>query len=86
MKVPFVSLLKQSFHVFVGTVPGRYLFVIRHIVSGVGKGRIKAGIQPKGVAPQIPDIIQAADDSLQVADPVGVRVLKACLLYTSRCV
>src|SRR5699024_3474047 len=48
-----------------------------HIVAGVAEGRVKAGVQPQGVAAQRLDVVQLFDDAGQVADAVAVRIPEA---------
>ena len=72
-----MSFAEQLLQILVGTIAGSYLFVIGHIVSGVGERRIKARVKPYSIAAQVPDIIQTVDNSSQITDPIGIGVLKA---------
>ena len=76
MHSPLVGLGKKVFQVLVGAVPGGYRVIIRHVVACVQERRGEAGVQPQGVAAQLPDVVQAMDDAGNIADAVGIGVLK----------
>ena len=76
MHSELVRLREQRRQVLVGSVPRRHLVIVRDIVARVPERGVKAGIQPNGVASQVADIGQFLRDSVDVADPVPVRVQK----------
>ena len=71
-----VGLAKQSVQVVVGTVARSHLLIVAHVVTGVLEGRIEAGIDPKGVAAQRPDVIQLFNDAVEIANAIGVSVVE----------
>ncbi len=87
MYIAAVRLFKQTFQVRVGSVPGSHLSVIGDIVSRIQKRRLKAGIQPQGIASKLLDIVQMIDNSLDITDAVcvcirkglGINLIKYCV-------
>ena len=47
-----MSCFKQRFGIRVGAIAGGNQLIIAHIIPGVLEQGIKAGVDPKGVAPQ----------------------------------
>ena len=77
LQVLFVSRLKQPYQVVVRAVALSYLVVVAHVVARVHKRRVVNGIQPYRVAAEPLNIVELFDDSVDVADPVAVGVVKA---------
>ena len=71
---PPVGLGEQPLQILVGAVARGHGVIVGHVVACVSEGRIKAGIQPQGVAAQVKNIVQLFRDAVQVADAVGVGV------------
>ena len=65
---------EQRGQVLVGAVARRHLFVVPHIIACVLERRVEAGVDPQGVAAQIPDIIQPGRDAGQIPDAVAVGI------------
>jgi hypothetical protein len=76
MHFSLVGLLKEMFQIFIASIAGRHLAVIRHIIPCIPKGGEIAGIQPEGVAAQLPDIVQFSDNTWNIPDSVPVAVTK----------
>ena len=76
MHAPLMRLRKQPLRILVGAVSGRNGIIVRHIIAGVPEGGYEAGIQPEGVAAQLPDIIQLFDHTRQIPDSIAVGVQK----------
>ena len=74
VQAALVRLREQLLQVLIGAVPGSYGIVIGDIITRIHKWGYEAGVDPDGVASQILDIIQLADDTLKVADTVGIGV------------
>ena len=72
-----VHLGQQLFKILHGTEFRHYLVVITYIVAIVVIGRIVDGGQPQSIHAQLFQIIQFADDSLQIPDSVPVAVAEA---------
>ena len=72
-----MSCFKQRFGIRVGAIAGGNQLIIAHIIPGVLERGIKAGVDPKGVAPQLFDVIQLFDNPLQIADAIPVGIIKA---------
>ena len=72
--LPLVGGAEQFGQIPVGAVARGHLFIVPHIIACVLEGRIEAGIDPQGVAPQVPDIIQPGRDAGQIPDAVAVAV------------
>ena len=68
---------EQRGGVLVRAVARGDLFVVAHIIARILERRIKAGVDPKGVAPQLFDVIQLFDNPLQIADAIPVGIIKA---------
>ena len=58
MHASLVCLVKQLSCILIGSVSRCDLIIIRHIIAGIHKGRIKAGIDPDGITAQLPDVVQ----------------------------
>ena len=72
----FVRAGEQADQVLIRSVARGDAAVVAHVVAGVFERRVEAGIDPQGVAAEVPDIIQLLDDPVQVADPVAVGIEK----------
>ena len=72
----FVGLLKQMVQIFIGSITGGCLLIIPDIVARVLKGGVETGIDPKGIAAQVPYVVQLPGDSLKIPDPIPVGILK----------
>jgi hypothetical protein len=78
---PFVSLREKPCKVIVGPVTRGGLLIIPDIIARVLKGGVETGIQPEGVAAQIPDIIQLLDDPLKIPNTVSIGIVKRLGIY-----
>jgi hypothetical protein len=67
----FVGLLKKPEEVFVRAIAGGDFFIIPHVVTGVLKRRIKAGVDPQGIAAQLLYIIKLLNNPLNIAYAVA---------------
>ena len=76
MHAALVGFVEQLVQVLVRPVAGGYLLVVADVVARVLEGRVVAGIDPERVRAQGLYIVQLADDSLKVADPIPVAVLE----------
>ena len=67
----------QLSHILVGAVAGRNLLIVPDVVARVLEGRVKAGIDPQGVAAEALHVGQLFGDAGKVADAVSVGVPEA---------
>ena len=72
MHAAAVGLAKKSFKILVCAIARSYFIIVTHIISGVGKGRIKARIQPYSVAAKPAYIIKLTDYTVNIAYAVAV--------------
>ena len=72
----FMGGSKQPVQILVRAVSFRDFFEIPDVIAGILKRRIKAGIDPDGIASESPDVIQLFRDSVDIADPVSVGIVK----------
>ena len=71
-----MRLVKELYQVLVRAIPRRDLLVVTHVVACIHERRVKAGVNPQGIATQFRDVVQTLDDSLQVPNAIAVRVLE----------
>ena len=68
---------EQRGGVLVRAVARGDLFVVAHIIARILERRIKAGVDPQGIAAQVPDIVELSNNALQITDAVAVGIIEA---------
>ena len=68
---------EQRGGVLVRAVARGDLFVVAHIIARILERRIKAGVDPQGIAAQVPDIVELGNNALQITDAVAVGIIEA---------
>ena len=76
-----VGAAAQLSHILVGAVAGRNLLIVPDVVARILEGRVKAGIDPQGVAAETLHVGQLFGDAGKVADAVSVGVPEALRIY-----
>ena len=76
-----VGAAAQLRHILVGAVAGRNLLIVPDVVARILEGRVKAGIDPQGVAAETLHVGQLFGDAGKVADAVSVGVPEALRIY-----
>ena len=75
--VSLLGLRDQLFHVFHGAESGVDRVVVRNIISLIRERRLVDRREPHNIDSQVLQVIQLADNTLEVPDPVSVAVHKA---------
>ena len=65
---------EQRGGVLVRAVARGDLFVVAHIIARILERRIKAGVDPQGIAAQVPDVVEFGNNALQITDAVAVGI------------
>ena len=74
MHATLVHFLKQPPRIVVGAIAGGNLVVVANVVARIHEGRVEEWIEPNGIDAEALHIVEFADDALQVADAVAVRI------------
>ena len=67
-----MSLFKKILQVFISTVAGCHLVIIRNIITSIAKRRVKTWVNPNCVTTQVTDVVQLAYDSIYITNSVPV--------------
>ena len=71
-----VRSVEEPDQILVRAIARRHLLVVTDVIAGVLKGRVKAGVDPQGVAAQVFDVAELFDDAVYVADAIPVCVIE----------
>ena len=71
-----VSLLKNTFEVFVRAVSRSGFSVIGNIIACISERGFKARVYPYRITAKLFDIIELFNDAVKVADTVTVRIIE----------
>ena len=74
MHPSLVGFLEELFGIVVSAIAWSYLVIVADVVAGIVERRIEEGIKPDGIHAETLHVVEFADDSLDVADAIAVRV------------
>ena len=74
MHPPFVGFLEELSGILVGTIAWGYLVVVADVIAGIVERGVEEGIKPDGIHAEALHIVEFADDALDIADTIAVRV------------
>ena len=74
MHIFAVRFLKQAYQIFIGSITRCHCIVIFYIIARISKRGLKTWIDPNRITPQILNVIQFFNNTIDITNSVRVRI------------